>query len=411
MRGHPICSSGRAWGGQGARDGVAVISMDEPVLLLATNNEHKIEELRALFYECGWRLVTPRERGLTLDPAETGTTYAENARQKAVAFAEASGLWALADDSGLEVDALDGGPGIHSARYAGAETPHAEKIRALLTAIERSGDARRSARFRAVFVLVAPDGREWESEGVWEGTIAATPRGDEGFGYDPVFIGVADGRTAAELSAEEKNALSHRARAAAALMPALRAPADQHTTRGHDEGTEARMIPGENMATSGHGTARLSHIDESGRARMVDVTEKDETRRVAVARGRIVMRPETLALIEQGAVAKGNVLTTAQIAGVMAAKRTHELIPMCHPLLLTGIDVSLQPDATAGAVEITATVRTTGKTGVEMEALTAVSVAALTVYDMCKAVDRGMRIEGVRLVEKRGGKSGDVVLE
>ena len=156
---------------------------------------------------------------------------------------------------------------------------------------------------------------------------------------------------------------------------------------------------------------RLSHIDEAGRARMVDVTGKDDTQRVAVARGRVVMRPETLALIEGGGIAKGNVLTTAQIAGVMAAKRTHELIPMCHPLLLTGIDVSLAPDPGGNAVEIAATVRTTGKTGVEMEALAAVSVAALTVYDMCKAVDRGMRIESIRLVEKRGGKSGDIVLE
>jgi cyclic pyranopterin monophosphate synthase len=155
----------------------------------------------------------------------------------------------------------------------------------------------------------------------------------------------------------------------------------------------------------------LSHIDESGRAHMVDVTEKVDTQRTAVARGRIVMRAETLALIEQGGVAKGNVLTTAQIAGVMAAKRTHELIPMCHPLLLTGIDVALTADREEHAVEITATVRTTGKTGVEMEALTAVSVAALTVYDMCKAVDRGMRVEAVRLVEKHGGKSGDIVLE
>ena len=140
---------------------------------------------------------------------------------------------------------------------------------------------------------------------------------------------------------------------------------------------------------------------------MVDVSAKDETRREATARGRVVMRPETLALLLRGEITKGNVLTTAQIAGVMAAKKTHELIPMCHPLLLTGIDVDLTPDEAASAVEITATVRTTGKTGVEMEALTAVSVAALTVYDMCKAVDKGMRMESVRLVEKTGGKSGD----
>jgi len=152
---------------------------------------------------------------------------------------------------------------------------------------------------------------------------------------------------------------------------------------------------------------RLSHIDEAGRARMVDVTSKDETVRVAVAKGRVVMRPETLALLQRGEIAKGNVLTTAQVAGTMAAKKTHELIPMCHPLLLTGIDITLEPEAAGSALEITATVRTTGRTGVEMEALTAVSVAALTVYDMCKAVDRGMRIEAVRLVSKTGGKSGD----
>ena len=152
---------------------------------------------------------------------------------------------------------------------------------------------------------------------------------------------------------------------------------------------------------------RLSHIDDAGRARMVDVTAKDETVRVAVAKGRVVMKPETLRLLSRGEIAKGNVLTTAQVAGVMAAKRAHELLPMCHPLLLSGIDVTLEPDEAAGSVEITATVRTTGKTGVEMEALVAVSVAGLTVYDMCKAVDRGMRLEAVRLLRKSGGKSGD----
>jgi cyclic pyranopterin phosphate synthase len=155
------------------------------------------------------------------------------------------------------------------------------------------------------------------------------------------------------------------------------------------------------------GEAKLSHIDDAGRARMVDVTAKDETLRVAVAKGRVVMRPATLRLLQRGEIAKGNVLTTAQVAGTMAAKKTSELIPMCHPLLLTGIDVELTPDSAESAIEITATVRTTGKTGVEMEALTAVSVAALTVYDMCKAVDRGMQVEGVRLVSKTGGKSGD----
>jgi len=157
--------------------------------------------------------------------------------------------------------------------------------------------------------------------------------------------------------------------------------------------------------------AKLSHLDESGRARMVDVTAKDVTLREAVAKGSVRMRPETLALIQSGGVPKGDVLAVAQVAGVMAAKRTHELIPMCHSLLLSAIDVRLEPDEKESAVQITATVRTTGKTGVEMEALTAVSVAALTIYDMCKAVDRGMRIEGLRLVRKSGGKSGEVVLD
>jgi cyclic pyranopterin phosphate synthase len=144
---------------------------------------------------------------------------------------------------------------------------------------------------------------------------------------------------------------------------------------------------------------------------MVDVTAKNETVRMAVAKGRVVMKPEALRALLRGEIAKGNVLTTAQVAGVMAAKKTHELIPMCHPLLLTGIDVELTPDEAASAVEITATVRTTGKTGVEMEALVAVSVAGLTIYDMCKAVDKGMRLEAVRLVRKSGGKSGDFTAE
>jgi cyclic pyranopterin phosphate synthase len=151
---------------------------------------------------------------------------------------------------------------------------------------------------------------------------------------------------------------------------------------------------------------KLSHVDAGGRARMVDVSGKPDTRREAIARGRIVMQRETLALIASGGMPKGDVLTVAQLAGVMAAKRTHDLIPMCHPLSLTGIDVTLTPDEAASCVRIEAAVRTTGKTGVEMEALTAVSVAALTVYDMCKAVDAGMSVEDVRLVSKTGGKSG-----
>jgi cyclic pyranopterin phosphate synthase len=156
---------------------------------------------------------------------------------------------------------------------------------------------------------------------------------------------------------------------------------------------------------------RLSHIDDEGRARMVDVSDKADTARVGIARGRIEMQPATLQHVMSGEIAKGNVLTTAQIAGVLAAKRTHELVPMCHPLLLTGIDVDLTPDPSTSSIEIESRVRTTGKTGVEMEALTAVSVAALTVYDMCKAVDRGMRIQDIRLVRKSGGRSGEIVLE
>jgi cyclic pyranopterin phosphate synthase len=156
---------------------------------------------------------------------------------------------------------------------------------------------------------------------------------------------------------------------------------------------------------------KLSHLDESGRARMVDVSAKDDTERVATARGRVVMAPETLALIQSGGVPKGDVLAVARIAGIMAAKRTHELIPLCHPLALTAIDVSLSAGADAASLEIEATVRTTGKTGVEMEALTAVTVAGLTVYDMCKAADRAMRVDAVRLVRKSGGRSGEIVLE
>jgi len=144
---------------------------------------------------------------------------------------------------------------------------------------------------------------------------------------------------------------------------------------------------------------------------MVDISAKDDTARVATAKGSVYMKPETLSLIVSGGAAKGDVLTTAQLAGVMAAKRTHELIPLCHPLLLTGIDVSLAANEGRGAIDITATVRTTGKTGVEMEALTAVTVAALTVYDMAKAVQKDMRIGDIRLVRKTGGKSGDIVLE
>ena len=154
---------------------------------------------------------------------------------------------------------------------------------------------------------------------------------------------------------------------------------------------------------------KLSHLDEEGRARMVDVGDKPDTERVAVAGGQITMQPATLALIQAGGVKKGDVLTVAQIAGIQAAKRAHELIPMCHPLLLTHIAVELTPATVEGRawIDIQATVRTTGKTGVEMEALTAVAVAALTAYDMCKAVDRAMCISEIRLMHKSGGKSGE----
>ncbi len=150
----------------------------------------------------------------------------------------------------------------------------------------------------------------------------------------------------------------------------------------------------------------LTHFDAAGRAAMVDVAGKDETSRIATARGRVVMQPGTLALIRDGRAGKGDVLGVARIAGIMAAKKTHELIPLCHPLMISKVAVDLQPEG-EDAVVIEATVSLTGRTGVEMEALTAVTVAALTVYDMVKAVDRGMRIEDVRLVHKAGGKSGE----
>jgi len=149
----------------------------------------------------------------------------------------------------------------------------------------------------------------------------------------------------------------------------------------------------------------LTHIDETGAARMVDVSAKAKTLREAVARGRVEMLPATLALIRDGLAKKGDVLAAARIAGIMGAKRTAELIPLCHVLLIEAVAVEFE--MLDDAVDITATVRTTGRTGVEMEALTAVSVAALTVYDMLKAVDRGMRIEAVRVVRKSGGASGD----
>jgi cyclic pyranopterin phosphate synthase len=148
----------------------------------------------------------------------------------------------------------------------------------------------------------------------------------------------------------------------------------------------------------------LTHLSKRGEARMVDVSDKAPTERVAIAEGRIRMRPTTLATVKRGNAKKGDVLGAARLAGIMAAKRTHELIPLCHPLALSKVAVDIEP--IRGGLSVRATVKVTGKTGVEMEALTAVSVACLTIYDMVKAVDRGMTIEGVRLIEKRGGKSG-----
>lgn len=155
----------------------------------------------------------------------------------------------------------------------------------------------------------------------------------------------------------------------------------------------------------------LTHLDSSGAARMVDVGQKTDTERIAIAAGEVAMQTATLQLIRDGAIKKGDVLTIARIAGIMAAKRTSELIPLCHPIALTHLDVNLTLDEASNRVLIEATARTVGKTGVEMEALTAVSAAALTVYDMAKAVDRGMRIQNIRLLEKHGGKSGNYVAD
>ena len=156
---------------------------------------------------------------------------------------------------------------------------------------------------------------------------------------------------------------------------------------------------------------KLSHLDEKGRANMVDVSQKNDTQRVAIAKGEVHMRPATFALIQSGALKKGDVLTVAKLAGIMAAKRTSDLIPLTHPLPLTHITVDLELAPDLPGVRITSSVSTVGKTGVEMEALTAVSIAALTIYDMVKAVEKTMHIQNIRLVEKHGGRSGDVVNE
>lgn len=154
-------------------------------------------------------------------------------------------------------------------------------------------------------------------------------------------------------------------------------------------------------------TSRLSHVNEAGEAHMVDVSDKPVTARTAIAEGFVAMKPETLALLKRGDAPKGDVLATARIAGIMAAKRTHELIPLCHPLALAKVTVDLETNSGPPGIRVVAEVKTTGRTGVEMEALTAVSITCLTLYDMLKAVDRAMTFERIRLIEKSGGRSGD----
>jgi cyclic pyranopterin phosphate synthase len=156
----------------------------------------------------------------------------------------------------------------------------------------------------------------------------------------------------------------------------------------------------------GRGAKRLTHLGAKGEARMVDVSAKTVTEREAVAAGCVVMQPATLEIVRSGDAKKGDVLGTARIAGIMAAKRTHELIPLCHPLAIAKVEIDLAPNAKLPGIDVRARVKVAGRTGVEMEALTAVSVACLTIYDMVKAIDRGMRIENIRLIEKSGGRSG-----
>ncbi|HEY8490921.1 MAG TPA: XTP/dITP diphosphatase [Dehalococcoidia bacterium] len=189
--------------------------MDRPVLLLATGNAGKVRELRQLLAGVPFELATPADLGLRLEVEEDGQTYHENALKKATAYAAAAGLPALADDSGLEVDVLDGRPGVHSARYVGQAASDGDRIGALLAELRGVPPERRTARFRAVIAVAAPDGRRWTAEGTVEGVIAQEPRGRSGFGYDPIFLLPELGRTMAELPAEEKNRVSHRARAAA----------------------------------------------------------------------------------------------------------------------------------------------------------------------------------------------------
>ena len=185
-----------------------------PQLLLATNNAGKVAEFRQLLDGCGWQIVTPAEIGLSIAVDETGQTYAENATLKAVAYANASGLTSLADDSGLEVDALDGRPGVLSARYAGADRTDAERAEALLTELRDVADERRTARFRCVIAIASGEDRVELAEGTVEGRIVREPRGKSGFGYDPIFLLPERGLTMAELPAGEKHTVSHRGAAA-----------------------------------------------------------------------------------------------------------------------------------------------------------------------------------------------------
>jgi XTP/dITP diphosphohydrolase len=199
-----------------------MILVDGPRLIMATNNKDKVEEFRDLLRGCGWQVIAPSEAGVNLDVEESGQSYVENARLKAEAFSRAGGLAALADDSGLEIDALNGEPGaLHHLRGWDGAT-QGERISILLDAMKEVPPGQRAARFRAVLVVALPDGRFLEQEGTCEGSIAEAPIGRGGFGYDPVFVLPREGRTMAELSAAEKNRVSHRAVAANRLKPRLR---------------------------------------------------------------------------------------------------------------------------------------------------------------------------------------------
>ncbi|MDQ2716694.1 MAG: XTP/dITP diphosphatase [Chloroflexota bacterium] len=183
-------------------------------LLLATTNRHKLEEYRAILSDLPFTLLSPTDIYLDLDVEETGTTFAENAELKALAYAKASGLLSLADDSGLEIDALDGAPGVYSARFAGRDTSYEERFRLILEKLKGLPEAQRSARFCCSIVIAEPSGYHQTAEGVIEGVIADAPRGEHGFGYDPIFLVPALGKTTAELTPEQKNRISHRGRAA-----------------------------------------------------------------------------------------------------------------------------------------------------------------------------------------------------